>query len=363
MRLTVLGAGNGGQALAGDLAMRGSQVILYEHPDFAEKIDAIRRQGSCIELEGKLSGKGRLASATCDIGQAVSHGDVLFFVMPSFAQERVLDLALPFLRKGQTLVFVPGNFGTLVARKKLFSLGLGGEILLAETDTLPYACRQVEPGRISVWGVKEYLWISSLPASGLEAVLSSLEPVFPIRMNPMKNVLAVAFANTNMILHCPTMIMNAGRIESDEKGFRFYVDGMTPSVCRVMEGMDRERLAVGERFGLSLISEFEDASSNYPSDRQYESLYDVLHNSPVYGGHGVDSPKSLAHRYLSEDVPFLLVPVSQFGSTTGVPTPLVDSIILLAETVNGVPYRGTGRTLDKMGLEGMTAEQVTRSIS
>ncbi len=202
-----------------------------------------------------------------------------------------------------------------------------------------------------------------MPASGLEATLSSLKPVFPIRMKPMKNVLAVAFANTNMILHCPTMIMNAGRIESDEKGFRFYVDGMTPSVCRVMESMDRERLAVGERLGLSLISEFEDASSNYPSDRQYESLYDVLHNSPVYGGHGADSPNSLAHRYLSEDVPFLLVPVSQFGSATGVRTPLIDSVIMLAETANGVPYRETGRTLDRMGLEGMTAEQVIRSIS
>jgi opine dehydrogenase len=363
MRLTVLGAGNGGQALAGDLAMKGSQVVLYEHPDFDEKVGLIQNRGSRIEMEGKILGEGQLAFVTSDIEKAAKHGDILFFVMPSFAQERILDMALPFLRPGQTLVFIPGNFGTLIARKKLRAAGLENRILLAETDTLPYACRQVEPGRISVWGVKEYLWISSLPASGLEATLSSLKPVFPIRMKPMKNVLAVAFANTNMILHCPTMIMNAGRIESDEKGFRFYVDGMTPSVCRVMESMDRERLAVGERLGLSLISEFEDALSNYTSDRQYESLYDVLHNSPVYGGHGADSPNSLAHRYLSEDVPFLLVPVSQFGSATGVRTPLIDSVIMLAETANGVPYRETGRTLDRMGLEGMTAEQVIRSIS
>ncbi len=363
MKLTVLGAGNGGQAMAGDLALRGAEVVLYEHADFAEKVEAIRGQGACVELEGRIFGKGRLSSVTSDIGEAASHGDILFFVMPSFAQERILDLALPFLRPGQTLVFIPGNFGTLVARKKLRAAGLEGKVLLAETDTLPYACRQTEPGRISVWGVKEYLWISSLPASGLDAVLSSLGQVFPIRMTPMKNILAVAFANTNMILHCPTMIMNAGRIESDEKGFRFYIDGMTPSVCRVMEGMDRERIQVGDRLGLSLISEFEDASSNYPSDAKYESLYDVLHNSPVYGGHGADSPKSLTYRYLSEDVPYLLVPVSQFGSVTGVPTPLVDSIILLAETANGVSYRKAGRTLDRMGLEGMTAEQVLGAIS
>lgn len=362
MRVTVLGAGNGGQTLAGDLALRGNDVVLYEHPDFSDKIEAIRARGSCIELEGKISGKGCLASATTDIAEAVGHADVLFFVMPSFGQEPVLDLAVPFVRPGQLLVFIPGNFGSLVARKKLADAGLEGEVLLAETDTLPYATRQVEPGRVAVWGVKEYLWVGSLPASRTVKVLSTLEPVFPIAMKPMENVLAVAFANTNMILHCPTMVTNAGRIESDERGFQFYTQGMTPSVCRVMEIMDRERLAVGSRLGLSLITEFEDATANYKSERTYESLYDVLHNSPVYGGHGADSPKSLAHRYLSEDVPYLLVPVSRFGAATGVPTPVIDSVITLAEALNGVSYRQGGRSLEKMGLGGMAVGEIVANI-
>ncbi len=110
MRLTVLGAGNGGQALAGDLAMKGSQVVLYEHPDFDEKVGLIQNRGSRIEMEGKILGEGQLAFVTSDIEKAAKHGDILFFVMPSFAQERILDMALPFLRPGQTLVFIPGNF-------------------------------------------------------------------------------------------------------------------------------------------------------------------------------------------------------------------------------------------------------------
>ena len=84
----------------------------------------------------------------------------------------------------------------------------------------------------------------------------------PVKLLPLPSALAVALANTNMIIHCPTMIMNAGRIETGER-FRFYNDGMSASVCSVMEKMDEERLAVGKAWGYNLVTEFEDALANY----------------------------------------------------------------------------------------------------
>ena len=363
MKLSVLGAGNGGQALAGHLALLGNDVVLFEHPDYSENLEAIRERGNQIRLEGVISGTGKLRSVTSDISEVMEYADILFMVMPSYAQERILDLAIPFLRHGQLVVLLPGNFASLVAKRKLhdvFSTDRG--VMIAETDTIPYACRLKAPGEVTVWGVKSYLSISCLPASALEKTLVTLEPAFPIPMNPMKNVLNVGFANTNMILHCPTMIMNTGRIESDTKGFRFYSEGMTPSVCKVMEGMDSERIRVGEKYDLNLISEYEDALANYPSEGDFSSLYEVLQNSKVYGGHGPDSPKTMSFRYLSEDVPYLLVPVSQFGLLGGIPTPLIDAVIVLSETVNGVKYRETGRTLDSMGLGGVSVKEILDSI-
>ena len=47
-RITVMSAGNGGQALAGDLALMGHEVTLYEHPFFESKIKAIRERGNVI---------------------------------------------------------------------------------------------------------------------------------------------------------------------------------------------------------------------------------------------------------------------------------------------------------------------------
>ena len=37
-RITILGAGNGAQTMAADLASKGHAVTLYEHPAFADKI-------------------------------------------------------------------------------------------------------------------------------------------------------------------------------------------------------------------------------------------------------------------------------------------------------------------------------------
>ena len=363
MNLSVLGAGNGAQTLAGHLASKGNAVMLFEHPDFPENLKAIKQKGNRIRLDGVLSCTGELKAASSDISEVVGHGEILFVLMPSYAQERVFDLAMPFLREGQLIVFMPGNFASLVAKRKLSESNLRDKgVLIAETDTIPYACRLKEPGESSVYGLKDYLSISSLPGSRIDDVLAILKPVFPIPMSPMKNVLNVGFANTNMILHCPTMIMNAGRIEFGAPKFGFYEEGMTPSVCRVMEGMDEERLRVGEKLGLKLKTEFEDILANYPMEGDFKSLYEVIQNCEVYVGHGADSPDTLTFRYISEDVPFLLVPVAQFGDLVGEPTPLIDAVIALSEVANGAKYRESGRTLRALGLESMSLEEIKEYV-
>ncbi|HCU22219.1 MAG TPA: hypothetical protein DF698_04910 [Candidatus Atribacteria bacterium] len=363
MKIAVLGAGNGGQALAAHLTLLGEKVFLYEHPKFSGKLDAIHEQKNCIQLQGELEGNANLFSVTSDIQEVMSHCEILFFVTPSFAQEEFLDLSIPFFRAGQIVIFVPGNFGSLVARKKLKEKGLNEGIGIVETDTLPYACRQSVPGRVDVWGVKKFLSISCLPSSNNKHLLPLLESILPIRINPLKNVINVAFANTNMIIHCPTMIMNTGRIESEKIGFKFYAQGMTKSVCKIMEAMDLERLRIGKRFSLSLISEYEDAISSYGCNEKYSSLFEVLTNNPVYSNHGNDSPKSMDFRYLSEDVPFLLVPVSEMGKLAGIYSPVINSTIVYAETINGIQYRKIGRTLEKMGLEGLAVNEIVKSVA
>lgn len=352
-RIAVIGGGNGGQALAGHLASKGFRVVLFEHPDFGGKM-AHLKETRTITLTGAVSACGVLASVTTDPAEALEEAEILYFVAPTFAQKSMFEILSPYLQKKHHLFLMPGNFGSLVLRRMLEEKKVPEMPMIAEGDTMPYACRIERPGVVNIWGIKRYMSAAALPANATSAFIQKIQKAFPILLKPAPGVLAIGLYNTNMILHCPTMVMNAGRIESEKGNFRFYAEGMTESVCRVMESMDSERIAVGKALGVDLLSTMDDLKEIY--NIQGETLRESILNNAAYCGHGADAPSSPKHRYLTEDVPFLLVPVSEIGKALGVATPTMDSIIHLAGVVNDEDYRKTGRSLKEMCSTGSVEE-------
>ena len=357
LKVSVLGAGNGGQALSAHLALKGIEVNLFEHPNFKKNIEAITKKGY-IELTGKLEGFGKIALATTEMGKAVKGASIIMIVAPSFAQKPLVQMALPYLDDSQIIMLIPGNFGAFEIKKLLKKNGKN--LTIVETNTLPYACRKMEEGKVNIWGVKTHISIASLPADDIEEVTKFLNDFFVMPITPFKNALEISFSNPNMIVHCPTMLLNAGRIESTNGDFRFYCDGMTESVCKIMEKMDEERIEVGKKLNLDLISTYDWLKETY--SLQGENLHALLSTNPAYAKHGADAPKFLNHRYLTEDVPHLLVPVVSFGNLLGVPTPITDCIIRLASVINGIDHLEKGRNLDLLGLSGMTVEEILNYI-
>ena len=147
-KIAVLSAGNGGQALAADLALRGHDVALYDLPQFAPAIEAIRRRGNTIELQNKITGTATIRLVTTDIAEALDGAEVVYFTAPSYGQKAFFDLAVPALSDGQVIVLMPGNYGTLALKAALREAGK--DVIVAETDNLPYACAATEPGVVNV---------------------------------------------------------------------------------------------------------------------------------------------------------------------------------------------------------------------
>src|SRR5262245_54780262 len=135
MIVAVLGAGNGGQAMAAELAMGGHRVRLYEHPQFERAIAPLLKQPE-IELVGDIiAGRARLELVTTDIGRAVAGAEMLSLPVPAFAHETYADLLDPVLESGQLVVLFPGTFGTLYLRHHC---PRAKDVILCETHTLPY---------------------------------------------------------------------------------------------------------------------------------------------------------------------------------------------------------------------------------
>jgi opine dehydrogenase len=54
--------------------------------------------------------------------------------------------------------------------------------------------------------------------------------------------------------------------------------------------------------------------------------------------------------------------MAEIGSLLGVETPVIDALITLASVMSGTDYRKDGLTLEKMGLAGVTANELPKVL-
>lgn len=133
-----------------------------------------------------------------------------------------------------------------------------------------------------------------------------------------------------------------------------YEEGMTPSVVRVMEALDQERLNIGAAFDIPLPTGVDMmVESGYgPRGTLWESLNGSAGLTPVKG------PDSLENRYVTEDIPFGLVAWACLGQAARVATPVMNSLVEIGGAVMNRDCWQDGRNLEKMGLENLTKEQI-----
>lgn len=353
---TIIGASHGGKGMAAHLALMGFPVTLYNRT--WEHIAAIKKRGG-IELEsyeGGPHGFGRLEQVTSDMGEALAQAQVIMVVVPSSAHTDVARATAPHLRDGQIIVLHPGRTcGAIEFVKALHDQSCQADVIVAEAETLIYASRSEGPAQARIFRIKEAVPLAALPATCTPHVLEALAPAYPQFIDGI-SVLHTGLNNMGAIFHPALTILNAGRIESTIGDFQFYVDGVTPSVARVLEVLDRERVTVAAALGIRARTATEWLYMAY--DATGADLHEAIHNQSGY--YGIKAPSTLNHRYIFEDVPMSLVPIAALGQRYGVSVRGMDSIIRLACIMHQTDYWRRGRTLEKLGIEGLSVSELTR---
>ena len=358
-RYTVIGAGNGGRAMAAHLALMGFPVVLYNRTP--EHIAALKARGG-IDLEsydGGPHGFGKLVAATSDMKAAVDHADVLMVVVPSSAHADIAKAAAPYLRSGQIMILHPGRTcGAIEVAKALCDTGCLADVTVAEAGTFIYASRSDGPAQSRIFRIKEALPLAALPATRTAQVLEAIHPAYPQFIDGI-NVLHTGLDNMGAVFHPALTLLNAGRIESTRGDFEFYIEGVTPSVARVLEVVDRERVTVASSLGIRAQTAMEWLKMAY--DATGSDLNETIHNQPGY--YGIKAPATLNHRYLFEDIPMSLVPIAALGQRYGVSTGGIDAIIKLACIIHRTDYWRRGRTLEKLGIAQLSVSELTRYVN
>ena len=368
-KIAILGAGAGGYAMSAELSQLGYEVNLYEHPDVADNLKPVTDTGGIEVIVPNLkekSGFVKIAGkVTSDMKEAVDGTNFIMLVTPAQFRESFIRLLASHVEDGQTIVVWQGYFSALQVAGIFKDMKVQKDVTICETDSLIYACKKTGANKVLVKGKKGKVLVAAFPSNRNEAVLRDLRAIFP-ECIAARNTLETSLSNIGLPLHPPVILLNMYRIE---RRFYPYFENVgtlvcsnydvTPGMAAVMEAVDRERVALGEKFDLKIATVKETLFDYYGATG--ENLYETLLNCKPYQIQV--PPTSIQHRFVTEEIPCGYVPLASLGDQIGVPTPTIKGMVSIASAALKKDYWSNGLTMEKMGLDGMTIDEIIENIN
>ncbi|RAI39350.1 NAD/NADP-dependent octopine/nopaline dehydrogenase family protein [Rhodoplanes roseus] len=357
-RIAIIGAGNGGCAAAADFSLRGYEVGLYGRTPAT--VAPLQAAGG-VAYEGVLGdGFVPVHTITTNAAEAMDGADAVLIMGPTQAHQDIAALIAPHLAPDQILFAAPGHTLTLIPH----TLRRHGHArpVTCETTTLPYICRKVSPERVKISRRPAVLKFAAFPARERDRLASRMRELFPA-ITPLPTLLDTVFPYTNAVHHPPALLCNIGRVESTGGDYFHYYDGITPSVGRMIDALDAERLAVAAAFGCTvdpLPDYFFQIGYTNAEGHAGGTAYSTFHNSEP--NRWIRAPETVDHRFFNEDIPYGLVPLLELGRLAGLPMPVSEAVVTLATVVTGKPYRETGLTLQRMGIADLDVAALRRLL-
>jgi len=356
-KIAVLGAGSGGFMSAADFGMMGYEVALFSRN--IDKVAGVKEKGGIeiLDIDSKPTGQvGPVACATDDIAEAVKGADVILNPIPYFVCEEYARLVAPHLEEGQIVVYLGKGGASLTWARVLQEMGIDKKVYLADCNTLPYGTSRKGDAQVRLENRTQNLIFATFPGKDIDHVMETLRELYPAEhgytLRAGQNAIDSILVDYNAITHTPPMICNAGRIETGDKTFCLFGKAEnTPAVVRIIEKIDRERMAIGEKLGLkqyTLEEEIMMVKWNPNGEDYVLPLYDAIHTPFLEVCEG---PFALDVRHLTEDIPYGLVTFSSLGELLGVPTPYSDAVITMAEGLLDRDFWSIGRTVEVLGID------------
>ena len=352
MKITVIGCGAGAFATAGDLSLRGHDITLYVDKSHEKNFEIIKDTKSIVCYGDYIQGIAKIDKVTCNIKEALEDYDLIFVVTPTFAHESIAKNIALYIKENDNIILSPGSTGGALVFAKVFKdMKIEKNIKISEIHTLPYTARKVGVDGVNILLKVNFLLFSVFPSKYNKEVYDIVKELYP-SIILCNSVLETSLNNGNATTHPAPVVLNAGKIEYYGK-HNHYLEGITPSVSKVVQNIDDERKNICKAFKYPEL-DIKDRLYKMGYCPKKDTLYEAIQEKYFY----TEGPNTLDHRYLTEDTPYSLVAMSNIAKIAKVETPLMDSIINLAGALMDKNYWVIGRNLHKMGIYGMSLEDL-----
>lgn len=350
MKVAVVGAGNAGVAAAADMSGRGHEVTLIKtsHSMHDENFNYLLSHNGAVEVweDGKTR-INNISHISRNLAKVADVQVVILYLMTNY-HEKVISELVNYLHAGQIVIVNPGYLSTAYFLKH----GVQDGVSIVEAESSFIDCRISGPGKIRVGFRNVRNPVGVYPTSKQDEVMDTISQLgFPL--SPLGNVVEAALHNPNLIVHTVGAVMSIPRIEKTGGDYCMYHEVWTPSVWRILEKLDAEKMDVLETLGLKRIPYVEACKfrNTLDDERDAKEVFFWYAAMPTRA----KGPLVVDSRYISEDVPQGLVMLEALGKRLDVETPVCSALISIASAALGRDLRAEGRTPDSLGIENIDA--------
>jgi opine dehydrogenase len=293
--------------------------------------------------------------------QLVDENDVLIIALPANGHKKVFDAIAPFVRGDEAQPIIISSHASLGALylSKLLRERLGDNaavVPIIAWGTTVCTARRLSGTHVRVNTVRKSVDICTIPHEESERSLELCRRLFSQvgTFRPRNGLLAISLSNLNPQNHLGIALGNISRMEKGEAWYQSL--HITPTIGRLLEALDKERLDIADALDLETKTIFEHFSLSFhvPITNSISDMAQEIYKT----GNDVFGPNTSESRYITEDIPFGLVPTIFLGNMVNRPATLHQSGVQLVSAMYGRDFVAANDLLPALQLENYSLDEL-----
>ncbi len=348
----IIGGGNIGLELAGELGFRKERVYMY-----TSKVEAFKKVITVIDSDTSSSFKGELTCVTDDLNVVCQNCSILVVTLPSNVFKSFVNKLVDVILPNTDIIVLPGTGGAEFVFKPVIDKGCR----LIGLQRVPAVYRLKEYGSVATISGRRKggLHVSSIPSIENSELKSIIKRVFNMESTVLDNYLNVTLTPSNPILHTSRLytLFNKHEIDYGYDANPLFYGSWSIESSQKLIGCDKELQSFKDVLKelnldnvVSLLIHYESDDDIHLTNKisSINSLHDLT--SPMIekdGKYYVD----LSSRYFLADFPNGLCILKAIALILRIDTPTMDEVLFWYQKISNKEFYKNKNELGKDILE------------